>query len=137
LLSDRQRAPSGNQVDPNRQTDRDGSGHGRGLIANLFEDRASVTGVLAQHDAVTTEDASDKRQTFRLRVRERPQQHGVDHREHDGVGANGEAQRQDGGETEAGRLSQLADGESEVVSHGCSRYSLFAIRYSRFAKAFA
>ena len=55
-------------------------------------------------------------QAIGFRERQRPQHHGVHHREHRGVDADAETKNDDGREREAGLLEQPADAVTEVAS---------------------
>ena len=52
-----------------------------------------------------------------MRIRQRPQEHGVDHAEDGGVGADAEGERDDGDNAEGGRLDQHPDGVTEIGQH--------------------
>ena len=59
----------------------------------------------------------DHHQPVGVRERRPPEQHGVDHAEDGGVGADAEAEGDDAGERELRILEEGADGEPEVVQH--------------------
>jgi hypothetical protein len=57
-------------------------------------------------------------QAIRLRVRQRPQEHRVDHAEQRDVRPDAEPEADDGDEREPGRLPELTDGVAEIEMHG-------------------
>jgi hypothetical protein len=61
----------------------------------------------------------DHREAVGLGIRERPQQHAIDHGVNRGVGADAQPERQNGSERESGILQEDANGVSEV-SHNAT-----------------
>ena len=59
--------------------------------------------------------ASDNGEALGVRVRQRPEQHAIDHAVDRGIRADAERKRHDGGESENGTLEKNADGVSEVA----------------------
>ena len=56
-------------------------------------------------------------ESVRLRIRQRPQEHRIDHAKDGGVGADPERERDDRDHAEGGRLDQHADGVSKISQH--------------------
>src|SRR3954468_15918796 len=68
-------------------------------------------------------------ETVRLRIGERPQKDVIDHAKDGGVRADAEREGEHGDDGEAGRFTELTEGEAEVV-HGNFRVSSFEFRQS-------
>ena len=71
--------------------------------------------------------AVDRHQPIGVRIRQRPQQHGVDDAEHGGVGADAERQRQDGDEGESRPAPPEAEARSERPAAACPSWFVPAI----------
>ena len=65
--------------------------------------------------------ARDVDQPIRLRIAERPQDDGVDHREDRGVRADAERERQDRDDREAGRPRQIPRGVANITNQSIHR----------------
>src|SRR5258707_15739169 len=57
----------------------------------------------------------DAHQAIRIRVWQRPEQHGIDHRKQRGVGADTQRQSKDRDKSESCILAQYADSEANVL----------------------
>ena len=90
---------------------------GHGLPARAIQRHRSAP---ANLDAVAGKYRAHGAQAFRLWIRNRFEQDGINEREHRGVGANCETEREDCREKKPRRLDQLAPAVFEIVGdHAC------------------
>ena len=91
-------------------------GH-QGFEAAVSIAQVEVIGIRLRGSASSFESSLQHEEAFGVRHIQRAKHQGIQHAEDNGIGANGQRQREHGGHRESWRLAQLAQGKSEIGDH--------------------